>query len=76
METQNYTVRIIMPSIGYKLTQVADVDIKDRIITNKIYLAANDSPDNYKEITDAEAEAILNEQERIAREEAENNQPE
>jgi hypothetical protein len=32
-------------------------------------LAVNDSPDNWKEITDAEAEAIKAEQERLAEEE-------
>jgi len=59
MKTNTYTVQIIEPSEGYKLTQAADVDILERIISNKIYLAINDSVDNYKEITDAEANEIL-----------------
>ena len=33
----------------------------------------NDSPDNYKEITDAEADEIRNEMERLAKEEQEKN---
>ena len=49
---------------------------KDMILVDKdgygaklLYLGCNDSPDNYKEITDAEAEAIKAEQDRLAEEE-------
>lgn len=44
------------------------------MLSKKIYLAVNDSPDNYKEITDAEADEIRNEMERLAKEEQEKNQ--
>ena len=69
MKQSNYTVQIIEPSEGYTLTQSKDVEVQDRILSKKIFLAVNDSPDNYKEITDAEADAIKAEQERLAEEE-------
>lgn len=69
MKKSNYTVQIIEPSEGYTLTQSANVEVADRILSKKIFLAVNDSPDNYKEITDAEADAIKAEQERLAEEE-------
>lgn len=69
MKQSNYTVQIIEPSEGYTLTQNKDVEVKDRILSKKIFLAVNDTPDNWKEITDAEAEAIKAEQERLAEEE-------
>ena len=69
MKKSNYTVQIIEPSEGYTLTQSKDVEVQDRILSKKIFLAVNDSPDNYKEITDKEAEAIKAEQERLAEEE-------
>ena len=69
MKKSNYTVQIIEPSEGYTLTQNKDVEVQDRILSKKIFLAVNDSPDNYKEITDKEAEAIIAEQERLAEEE-------
>ena len=69
MKKSNYTVQIIEPSEGYTLTQSKDVEVRDRILSKKIFLAVNDSPDNWKEITDAEAEAIKAEQDRLAEEE-------
>ena len=69
MKQSNYTVIIIEPSEGYTLTQSADVEVKDRILSKKIYLAINDNMANYKEITDKEAEDIRLEQERLAKEE-------
>ena len=65
MKKSNYTVQIIEPSEGYTLTQSQDIEIKCRILSKKIFLAVNDSPDNYKEITDAEAEAIKAEQDKL-----------
>ena len=72
MIQSNYTVRIIEAGEGHTLTQKNDVDIQSRVLSKKIYLAVNDSPDNYKEITDAEADEIRNEMERLAKEEQEN----
>ena len=69
MKKSNYTVQIIEPSEGYTLTQSANVEVADRILSKKIFLAVNDSPDNWKEITDAEADEIRVEQDRLAEEE-------
>ena len=69
MIKSNYTVIILQPSEGYTLTQSKDVEVQDRILSKKIFLAVNDSPDNYKEITDKEADEIKAEQERLAEEE-------
>ena len=49
---------------GYKWTQAAaDIDIKDRIIVSKMYLADSAKESDWKQITDAEAE-ILQEQQK------------
>ena len=50
---------------GYKWTQKADIDIKDRIIVSKMYLADSAQESDWKQITDAEAE-ILEEQQKNA----------
>ncbi len=63
MIEEEIKVRVLIPSEGYKLTQATDVKIEDRIISEKVFLAVNDSPKNWKEITDAEAEEIKREQE-------------
>ena len=71
MKNSSYTVQIIEPNDGYTLTQSADVEVKDRIFSKKVYLAVNDSASNWKEITDAEADTLRAEQEAIAKAEAE-----
>lgn len=49
---------------GYKWTQAAaDIDIKDRIIVSKMYLADSAQESDWKQITDAEAEALKKQQE-------------
>ena len=68
MVQSNYTVIILQPSEGYTLTQSADVKIAERILSKKVFLAVNDSPDNWKEITDEEAENIRIQQEELAKE--------
>lgn len=51
---------------GYKWTQAAaDIDIKERIIVSKIYLADSALESDWKQITDAEAE-ILEKQQKTA----------
>ena len=62
METTQYITTVLMASEGHKLTEAADVDIIARTVTPKVFLAATDAPDNWREITDAEAEAIQAEQ--------------
>lgn len=50
---------------GYKWTQMADIDIKDRIFVSKMYLADSAKESDWKQITDAEAE-LLKEQQKAA----------
>lgn len=57
---------------GYKWTQAANVDIKDRIIVTKMYLADSAQESDWKQITDAEAEILKKQQETAY--EAERNQ--
>lgn len=61
-------VRVLIPSEGYKLTQAQDVEIQSRVLSDKVFLAVTDAPENWKEITNEEAEAIKAEQERLAQE--------
>lgn len=63
MEQTNYTMRVLTPSEGYLITQADNnTPLQERIFTDKLYLAINDSPDNYKEITIAEAEELRRQQ--------------
>ena len=59
----SYTTRVLEASEGFTLTQSADVPLLDRSLVKKVYLAVNDSPANWKEITDAEADEIRRQQE-------------
>ena len=67
MIQSNYTVRIIEPSEGFTLTQSADVDLENRTLSKKVFLAVNDDPSNWKEITDTEANEIRLQQEELAK---------
>lgn len=55
---------------GYKWTQMADIDIKERIFVSMIYLADSAKESDWKQISDAEAE-ILEKQQETALTEAE-----
>ena len=59
MTTDTYTVTVLTASDGHKLTQ-ADTSISadKRTLASRIFLAINDSADNWTEITDEEAETI------------------
>lgn len=63
MKQENYTTRVLRADEGHVLTQAADVAPFDRIITDTVYLAANDAPANWREITNEEAEACQAEKE-------------
>lgn len=67
MIKSNYTVVVLEPSEGYTLTQSEDVEVQNRILSKKVFLAVNDSPSNWKEITDAEADEIRISQEEYAK---------
>ena len=65
METKikQVDVRVLRPNEGCLLTQSADVDVKERIFSEEIWLASTDSADNWKDITIEEADQIKKEQE-------------
>ena len=73
METKikQVDVRILRPNEGCLLTQSADVDVKERIFSDEIWLASTDSADNWKDITIEEANQIKKEQETAMAEELE-----
>ena len=48
---------------GYKWTQAADIDIKDRIIVSKMYLADSALESDWKLIPYSEAELLEKQQE-------------
>ena len=72
MIQEEIKVRVLIPSVGYMLTQAFEVEIQNRVVSEKVYLAVTDEPSNWKEITQAEADAIIAEQERMANEELKN----
>jgi protein tyrosine/serine phosphatase len=59
MKTTNYTMRVLQAEEGKYLTQAEDVDALERIVTaDKVYLAANASEDDWREISQEEADAF------------------
>lgn len=58
MKQGTFTVNILEPENGGYITQKEPVSIQDTILSKKVFLAVNDSVDNYKEITEEEAEVI------------------
>lgn len=58
MKQSTYTVQIIQPTEGHVLTQSTDIELSDRIFSEKIFLGINDSIDNWKEITIEESENL------------------
>lgn len=71
METKikQVDVRVLRPNEGCLLTQSADIDIKERIFSEEIWLASTDSAENWKDITIEEADKIKKEQEAARAEE-------
>lgn len=53
MKQSNYTVIILEPMEGW-LTQAQECEIQNRVFSKKVFLAINDSIDNWKEITEEE----------------------
>ena len=70
MIQEEIKVRVLIPSKGYMLTQAFDVEIANRVVSEKVYLAVTDEPSNWKEIPVEEADAIKAEQERLANEQS------
>lgn len=71
MVTSSYTTIVLTAAQGCYLTQANCADIRAAIITERVYLANTDSPDNWREITAAEADDIKAQQERMLKEEEE-----
>lgn len=65
-----YTTRVLVPEEGHYITQAEEVNIKDRVFSSKVFLAYNDSPSNWKEITADEANGLMAAKEAALREEA------
>lgn len=72
MIQEEIKVRVLIPSEGYLLTQAFEVEIQNRVVSDKVYLAVTDEPSNWREITQEEADAIKAEQERLANEQFKN----
>ena len=68
METKvkQVNVSILKPNEGCVLTQSADVDLQNRVFSDEIWLAATDSPENWKDISIEEAEQLKQQQEELA----------
>ena len=67
METKvkQVNVRILKPNAGCLLTQSEDVELQNRVFSEEIWLASNDSPNNWKDISIEEAELIKEQQEEL-----------
>lgn len=65
MTTFEYTTRVLNAEEGKVLTQSADVELMKRVFSPQVYLAVNDNPDSWKEITVEEAEKLQKEQQSI-----------
>ena len=76
MIQSTFTTRVLTPENGYLLTQVEEVDIKDRIFSDKLFLGINDSPSNWKEISEEEANFIMAQQEELRKLEESNTEDE
>lgn len=59
MLTENNKVIVIKAEDGYKLTQKADVQLSERLISDIVVLGKYDSIENYKEIPNDEAEILI-----------------
>lgn len=67
METKlkQVNVSILKPNAGCLLTQSAEVELQNRVFSEEIWLAATDAPENWKDITIEEAEALKKQQEEL-----------
>lgn len=63
MVTFTYTTTVLKASEGYVLIQANIDNVEQIIFSDKVYLSALDSPDNWKEITIEEADMIKQQQE-------------
>lgn len=59
MIIDSYTFKVLTASSEKVLTQKEEVDVANRVVSKKIYLAANDSEDNYIEIDEEKGKHII-----------------
>lgn len=52
MEVTSIEVREVKPTKGLWLTQVEDVPPEERIFSDRVFLAKDDAPENWHEVTD------------------------
>lgn len=71
MINSSYTVQIIEPSEGKWLKQKTTTEIKDITFSKKVYLAVNDSPDNWEEVDDEYKNEIEKQQKELFEKEEE-----
>ena len=65
-KVKQVNVSILKPNAGCVLTQSADVELQNRVFSEEIWLAATDSPENWKDISIEEAEQLKKQQEELA----------
>lgn len=66
MKSNEFTTIILEAEDNHYLTQTDEtIELRDRIVATRIALGKYDSPDNWKEITKEEADAIKAEQEKL-----------
>lgn len=59
MTHSDYTTRVITADQGHWLTQNPQPDDPKGItLSTRVFLAANDTPDNWREITEEQAQAL------------------
>lgn len=69
MIKEEIKVIVLIPREGFKLTQANDVQLEQRVFSEKVFLAVYDSPDNWMEIADEEAQVIIKQQEELTKNE-------
>ncbi len=63
MEKKNFTVVTLEAEADMWITQTEAVGPEERVLTKKVFLAAADSEENWREVDEAEAEAYRKEAE-------------
>lgn len=62
MKESIYTTRVLVPEEGHYITQAGEIEENQRIFSKEVFLAVNDSPDNWKEITEEEVQIYISKQ--------------
>ncbi len=67
MKTQSFQTIILEADENSYLTQVAEVELTERVVATRIALGKYDNPENWKEISKAEGDEIKKQQEELAK---------